>query len=285
MRRFIATLAVVTLLATALAAPVAAITWGRPDTGNAYPYVGTILFQRADGYYSCSGTLLTPTVFLTAGHCTEDADGVNLGTWATFDRVVDVDAISNRDWTKYPTLNSFLDDPANGWIAGIPYPHPDWDGGASFPNTRDVGVVTLSQPVELAQYGLLPSLRQFDIFDTSKGAAADRRFVVVGYGMQGTIPAFAMDAWERWVGETTLTNTRSAWTRGYNFQFTNSPGRGNGSGGTCFGDSGGPAFYGSTRIVAAITSFGHTGHCAGTDYSYRADITETLSFVTPFLSP
>lgn len=269
----------------AIAVPASAITWGRPDTENAYPFVGTILFQQGAGFYSCTGTLLSSTVMLTAGHCTEEGGVVNSGTWATFDRVVDVDAITNRNQVEYPTIQSFLDDPENGWIPGEAIPHPDYADFAGFPNTHDVGVVLLEKAVDLDEFGKLPTLGQFNAFDTSKGAASDRRFVVVGYGMQGTIPAFAMDEWARWVGETTLTNTRGAYTRGYNFQFTNSPGKGHGSGGTCIGDSGGPAFYGSTRIVAAITSYGITAHCAGTDYSYRADISETINFVTPFLAP
>jgi hypothetical protein len=267
----------------ALAVPVSAITWGQPDTSGKYPYVGTLLFEQTDGFYSCTGTLLSPTVMLTAGHCTESAGVKNLGTWVTFGRAVDTDAIVNRDRSKYPTLPDFLDDPANGWIKADAYPHPDYADFAGFPNTRDVGVVVLRTAKTMAAYGMLPSLGQFDDFDTSKGAATGRRFVVVGYGLQGTIPAFAMDTWERWYGETTLTNTRGAYTRGYNFQFTNSPGKGNGSGGTCFGDSGGPAFYGSTRVIAAVTSYGITGQCAGTDYSYRADIAETLDFVHRFL--
>lgn len=280
-RRLAFALAVTAILA--MAVPASAITWGQPDTTGKYPYVGTLLFQRTDGYYSCTGTLLSPTVMLTAGHCTESGGVVNLGTWVTFGRAVDTDAIANRDRTEYPTLADFLNDPDNGWIKGDAHPHPDYADFAGFPNTRDVGVIVLRTAVTMPAYGQLPTLGQFDDLDTSKGAAADRRFVVVGYGLQGTIPAFAMDAWERWYGETTLTNTRGAYTRGYNFQFTNSPGKGNGSGGTCFGDSGGPAFFGSTRIVAAVTSYGITGQCAGTDYSYRADIAETLNFVRGFL--
>ena len=58
------------------AAPVSAITYGQPD-GNDHPYVGFMIFFDASepGWYSCSGTLLSPTVFLTAGHCT-----IHIGT-------------------------------------------------------------------------------------------------------------------------------------------------------------------------------------------------------------
>jgi len=60
---------VATLLMTA--APASAITYGEPDAGE-HPYVGFMIFfdPTEPGWFSCSGTLLSPTVFLTAGHCT-----------------------------------------------------------------------------------------------------------------------------------------------------------------------------------------------------------------------
>jgi secreted trypsin-like serine protease len=86
------------------------------------------------------------------------------------------------------------------------------------------------------------------------------------------------------VGEVTLTNTRNQYTDGYNFQFSNSPGQGNGSGGTCFGDSGGPAFWGSTNVIAAVTSYGITKYCTGNSFSYRVDIADSLDFILPYLN-
>ena len=45
---------------------IGAITFGVPD-GNGHPHVGTLLFvQNGEGYYSCTGTLLSSTVMLTA---------------------------------------------------------------------------------------------------------------------------------------------------------------------------------------------------------------------------
>ena len=36
------------------------------------------------------------------------------------------------------------------------------------------------------------------------------------------------------------------------------------TGGTCFGDSGGPNFLGTGLVIAGVTSFGLNGSCGGT---------------------
>ena len=62
----------------ALAAPSAqAITAGGNLDGNAHPYVGLMVAKDAAGtpLWRCSGTLLGPKLFLTAGHCTEPPAG------------------------------------------------------------------------------------------------------------------------------------------------------------------------------------------------------------------
>jgi len=50
----------------------AAITGGNVD-GNAHPYVGALV---VDGSVQCSGVLVAPTVFATAGHCGADGSRV-----------------------------------------------------------------------------------------------------------------------------------------------------------------------------------------------------------------
>jgi Trypsin len=72
MRRLLALLAV---LATALAIgilPAGAITDGTPDQ-EGHPFVGLMVAKNSAGapLWRCSGTLMSPTVFMVAGHCTE----------------------------------------------------------------------------------------------------------------------------------------------------------------------------------------------------------------------
>ena len=55
------------------------------------------------------------------------------------------------------------------------------------------------------------------------------------------------------------------------------------TGGTCFGDSGGPNFLGSSNVVAGVTSFGINGNCAGTGGVFRMDRPGPLSWVQSFL--
>jgi hypothetical protein len=71
----LATMALALLLASGVAQ---AIINGQPDTGpNAHPYVGALVSVPPSGQFKgqrvpvCSGTLISATVFLTAGHCTE----------------------------------------------------------------------------------------------------------------------------------------------------------------------------------------------------------------------
>ena len=267
----------------AVCAPSFAVTWGQPD-GEGHSNVVAILFQRADGLYSCTGTLLTPYVVLTAGHCTEDGGVTNLATWVRNDADIDA-AIANE--LPGQTVAQWL---ATTWVSGTAVPHPLYDDYAHFPDTYDVGVVLLAKPIYVDEYGQLPALGQFDFLRAARGPIGKRSAVIVGYGLQGRIPAFAGDAWVRYEGISSVIGVGTSATGGtQNFVFTNNPGGGAGPGGTCSGDSGGPAFWidpvlGETNIVMAVNSFSITPKCNGNDYQIRTDIPEVLDFVTPFLA-
>ncbi len=273
MRRKSTIVALVIVLLLVMVTTAGAITWGEPTTD--YPYVGTLLFEQTSGLYSCTGTLLSPTVMLTAGHCTEEGGLANFHTWVSFDPQI---TFEGRD--DYDSLYEYLD---AEWIRGVAIPHPQFDDFATWPKTYDVGVVILETPVALDEYGALPELGLLDELTKGQGRK-DRQFTVVGYGVQGVLRPFEMDDWARYKGTVSLIEVKSTFTGdGQGAKFTNSPGKGNGSGGTCFGDSGGPVFHGDSNVVGAVVSWGITP-CIGVDYQFRIDTAVAQDFVIPFLA-
>ena len=66
-------LAVLLLIVSSSPVPVQAVTNGFPDTTNIFSNVGTVLALGTDGqaFQLCSGTLISPIVFLTVAHCAD----------------------------------------------------------------------------------------------------------------------------------------------------------------------------------------------------------------------
>src|SRR4051812_49797762 len=109
------------LLAVLLpAAPASAITNGTAD-GGAHPNVGGLVSatQYGDGtWLYCSGTLISPTVFLTAAHC---AEGDRVGV--TFDPAYKQgDTVYYGSWHADPRYRKAQSDPHD--IAVVTFPRP-----------------------------------------------------------------------------------------------------------------------------------------------------------------
>ena len=255
-RRLVAWLAALVLLLAA-AAPAAAVTDGVPD-GSAHPYVGLVVFYDAAGtpQWRCSGTLLAPTVLLTAGHCTEGA-------------------ASAQVWFE-PVVTRASGYPSSGGITGTPYTHPAFVW--ALPNTSDVGIVVLDRRVRLSTYAALPTAGTLDALARQRGQQ-EVTFTVVGYGLQAVRPRTMADT-VRLQATVRLVNLGNALTGGYNIFHTGSKGTG---GGTCFGDSGGPVFLGTSNVVVGITSWVLNENCAGGGGAYRTDIATSLDFISSFL--
>ncbi len=54
-------------------------------------------------------------------------------------------------------------------------------------------------------------------------------------------------------------------------------------GGSCFGDSGGPNYLGTSNVIAATTSSGRSPNCGGTGVVFRLDQQDVIDFVSGFL--
>jgi secreted trypsin-like serine protease len=142
-----------------------------------------------------------------------------------------------------------------------------------------VGVVILEEPVDLATYGALPELDQLDELKTRRGRQ-DTTFTAVGYGLQRINPVFIESEKIRMYAEPRLIQINvPGFTGDYSLLLSNN----HSTGGTCFGDSGGPNFLGDSNVVAGVTSFGINGNCAGTGGVFRMDRQDVLDFVSPFL--
>lgn len=248
------------VLFAATVAVAGAITNGSPD-GDAHPYVGLAVFDDADGnpMWRCSGTLLSPTLFLTAGHCTDGAAGATI--WFESD----VDA--TRPENGYP-----FGGPTS--VDGTPYTHPSYDPGAFF--LFDLGVVVLDEPVVMAEYGVLPSLGALDGLATRRGLQ-DQTILAVGYGLQRINPVFVQG--DRVRLQATLDVVTLKGTAGVPAGTSVIVTANHRTGGTCFGDSGGPQFLNGSNVVVAVTSFGLNGNCAGIGGGYRVDTADDLDWL------
>jgi hypothetical protein len=257
------------------ALPAWGATFGQPD-GEDHPNVGLLYFQVASGeVYRCSGTLIAPRVLLTAAHCTADGGERTVRSWVTFAPEVHLD-----DWALElddEGFAAYLDTRKRDFVKGRGVPHPAYDDFASWPDTYDIGVVVLDKPVGDAEPAALPEL---GLLETLPASERDG-FTVVGYGLQGVLTPFYAGERARYRGDVSLVQTHGTWNGdGHSATFTNNPGRGNGSGGSCFGDSGGPVFRGDE--VVAVVSWGNSP-CIGVDYQFRTDTVLAQDFLAKYL--
>jgi secreted trypsin-like serine protease len=258
MKKLLALMVLLVVLALSVL-PAGAITWGELDTEHTNVGAMVADWPGYGPFQICSGTLIHPRVFLTAGHCTAALDAYGIETvWVNFDQY----ALNEKTLLGVDQVIT----------------HPDYYWGPQS-NPHDVGVLILKKPVKkrlkpatLAEEGFLDRLEaEGKLREGSVGA----KFIVVGYG--GTLdwppPQISYDDL-RQSAESEFQALLPAWLRMSQNQAT-------GDGGTCGGDSGGPAFWvddEGQEILVGITSWGDAP-CVATGFNYRVDIPETLSFI------
>lgn len=250
--------AVLTALAAvaAFAAPAGAIVYGQLAEEGEFDNVGALIGEyQGARYIFCSGTLIAPTVFLTASHCV--MDGAQM--WVSFDkRVVEpVDASVN---TIHP---------------GTAHAHPSF-ACCGMSNTYDIAVVVLDDPVGGIAPASLPTLRMLDGMTNRERNAAT--FTTAGYGAvrdtrRTASQALYSDGRLRW-GEQSALSLEPAWLNLSMNQAT-------GNAGTCYGDSGGPHFLGSTVVALTVTG---DRMCKATDKDYRIDTAWAREFLARYVA-
>lgn len=257
MRKSVVSLVVALLLLALAAVPALAITYGTYD-GDGHPNVGALIAETTPGEKDilCSGTLISPTVFLTASHCTAYLESLGITqVWVTFDsRFSDSSTLIPGTMHSNPNYNQRQDD------------------------TGDIAVIVLSKKVTGIKPAKLPTAGLFDEMAAQNGLKGEQ-FTAVGYGLQesvygGGYPTNAFTR-ERWVSTSTYDALNPTWLR-------LSQNNATGDGGTCYGDSGGPNFLGTSDILAGITITGDS-MCQATNVIYRLDTPSARDFLGQFV--
>jgi hypothetical protein len=279
LRRALAVVGLGTALVTGPALVASAITGGEVD-GDGHPNVGMIAYYDSTGRFRCSATLVSPTVLVTAAHCTDGALGK---TAVKFDSVIDEspeppaplpDAIDPSVGYTPAELA------AAGWLSGTAYTHPQYSHFTDKKNWNDVGVIVLDAPVTtitpatVAPAGYLDRLPQNVLNKTL--------FTTVGYGTEvrqadsgpqkptpmsyPILRRFALEPGQKLTPQLLQVNGNDKDPRG--------------TGGTCFGDSGGPAFQGGYQVT--VTSYGNNNVCRYIDGLQRIDIPVVQSWLATF---
>ena len=234
----------------------AVTTNGFPDNGL-HPNVGAIMVPARSGVgYAevCSGTLVSPTYFLTASHCTSFLEADPRPEYVTFDET---------DVQGAPT----------GLIPATAITNPAYKGSGY---RDDVSLLRLATPVTGIDPAELPPLGYLDTL----GLTQSTRLTTVGYGtreqevVKGEGPTFPFEGNREYAIGSFNALTKE--------QLKMSQNQAHGDGGACYGDSGGPTYLGAGAdegdVVLAVTSTGD-GPCYSTNVSGRTDTPSARTFL------
>jgi hypothetical protein len=264
---------VIALLGVGLVAPTpaGAITGGEVDSGNKYSNVGIIAFYDATGRYRCSATLVTSTVLLTAAHCTVGTLGKTLVNFNWFIDDEPPSALPRAaDDTGTGISKTGYQGSTGAWLSGTAYTHPQYSDFTDMDNWNDVGVVVLDKPVRVAPAKLAP-LNQLDTY--GQPTLNSTLFRVVGYGteVRQDPEGPQKPTPQSYPIVRRYTDTVGQKLTPQILQVNGNENDIHGGGGSCFGDSGGPAFDPKGYLVT-VTSYGYTSNCRYIDGLQRVDI-------------
>ena len=248
------------------AAPAMAITSPQPDT--IHRNVGLVRFTTVDGRFRCSGTLISQTVVLTAGHCTE---GPATNVYVSFDDALQPDPLAPGITPAEKAAREAH------YITGTAHPDPAWDGKLQFSKQHDQGVVVLDAPASSKWPGITPApLPPVGYLDRNAGQLKNETFTLVGYGVDvGDKKALVVvpfrastTSYLKNVGEEVIT-----------FQINDQDSKA--GGGSCFGDSGGGVFL--DGYVLGDASYVNSLTCNALGSYQRDDTEHSRNFLEQFL--
>jgi len=233
-------------------------------TGSSFGNVGALLVDfngngKVDGDdEDCTGSLISPTVFLTAAHCVEFlAPGTQL--YVSFEPRL------------YPAPKTYI--AATSWTYDPQYGHDQ-------ANLHDLAVVILPKgstkgvtPLKLPPAGYLDRL-------AAQNGLNNTLFVNVGYGVSASRtgqPSFGYDG-TRQMSKSPFMGLQPYWLG----LLINS--NATGEGGDCYGDSGGPKFIDGhpDMVVATVTTGDY--NCRATTWDYRLDTQSAREFLGRFVT-
>jgi secreted trypsin-like serine protease len=253
--RFVPLFIVFAILIVGIPSPASAITNGTPD-GEEHPAVGALVGGKAysDGTWAyCTGTLISPTVFLTAAHCGGKGQKTAMVSFSSrYQLGADV-------YIGRYEADPLYTDSAEG---------------------HDIAVVVFQTPIPGIRPARLPSAGLLDRMEAD-GSLAKSTFTPVGYGSATPTGPHAEDfhySDTRRRTSISFENLTGTWLKLAEDHAK--------EGGTCYGDSGGPNFLGgpTSDLLVATTISGDDNACKAANLDYRLDTPVARKFLAKFVT-